>query len=565
MHRVLVGLVVVLALGTTAAMTLLANRDVPVADEVVDTGELLDGTILDVVEVPVGAAEAQAGVLPPGAIEVELTVRLDGTGEVLQLPRVVDETGDTYRPGQRVRVEASELDGSVTYSIVDFQRDRPLLVLAGLFVVAVLAFGRLQGLRALVGLALTAIVVVTFLIPSILSGEDPVLVALAAALAIMILTLYLTHGAAPKTTAAVVGTALALLLTGLLAAAFVEATSLTGLYSEEARLANLSAGGISLRGLLLAGILLGGLGVLDDVTVSQSSLVFELARADRSLRFPGLVRSALRVGRDHVAATVNTLFLAYAGASLPLLILFSASPDPVTTTLTREIVAVEVVRTLVGSLGLIAAVPLTTALAAALAIAERDEEPVENLPALPAAVPLTTGLQEPREPVGARSAPGPASETFRWQAPPRDWSTGDLGPPRPTGEPPGVNGMAERTERRLEPEFLQPGAFPQPVEPPRAAPPPDDDWLEPDTGGAGDVRRRQDVQADDALRRPSRAELHGRRSRRGRPAPAPREAERPDRRPTRSGPKTAADAEQEQLEEWFRLLRNPYGRRDEEE
>lgn len=568
MHRFLVGLVVLLALGTTASMALLANRDVPLPAEVVETGDLLDGTILEVVEVPIGAAEAEAGLVPPGATDVELTVRLDDTGEVVQLPRVLDDTGDTFQAGQRVRVEASEVDGTVTYSIVDFQRSGPLLWLAGLFVVAVLAFGRWQGLRALVGLALTAVVVVTFLIPSILAGENPVPVALTASLAIMILTLYLAHGASPKTTAAVVGTSLALLLTGLLAAVFVEATTITGFSSEEARLANLTAGGINLRGLLLAGILLGGLGVLDDVTVSQSSLVFELANADRSLRFAGLVRSALRVGRDHVAATVNTLFLAYAGASLPLLILFATGVDPVTTVLTREVVAIEVVRTLVGSLGLIAAVPLTTALAAALAIAERDEGglPAEHL-ALPAAVPLGAEADELRRRVGQephRTAPG-LSEEERWGeaagARSSPWRPASSEADAPAFDPPprehhGATAALPWSERERDWGGEQaPGG--------RAVPPPsadDDEWLDPDVGGArGSAGAGDDVDADSG-RRPSRAERHGRRSRRGRgAAPTPAEEITP-----RRGPRTAADAEQEQLEEWFRLLRNPYGRRDDE-
>src|SRR3712207_2531191 len=129
----------------------------------------------------------------------------------------------------------------------------------------------------------------------------------------------------------------------------------------------MSVGGLSLRGLLLAGVIIGGLGVLDDVTMSQASTVFALHRADRSMGFGRLVREALSVGRDHVAATANTLFLAYAGASLPLLLLLSTSVDPVRTIVTSETVAVEIVRALVGSIGLIGAVPLTTMMAAAVA------------------------------------------------------------------------------------------------------------------------------------------------------------------------------------------------------
>ena len=164
-----------------------------------------------------------------------------------------------------------------------------------------------------------------------------------------------------------VGTALALGLTAALAIGFVGATSLTGLASEEAQSANFAVGGLSLRGLLLAGIIIGGLGVLDDVTMSQASLVAELHQANPTAGFAALVARALRVGRDHIAATVNTLFLAYAGAALPLLILFVTGQDSLGTVATTEIVAVEVVRALCGSVGLIAAVPLTTVLAALVA------------------------------------------------------------------------------------------------------------------------------------------------------------------------------------------------------
>jgi hypothetical protein len=172
----------------------------------------------------------------------------------------------------------------------------------------------------------------------------------------------------------VVGTALALGLTALLAIAFVAAASLTGLASEEALSANFAVGGLSLRGLLLAGIIIGGLGVLDDVTMSQASLVAELHQANPTAGFAALVGGALRVGRDHIAATVNTLFLAYAGAALPLLILFVTGQDSLGTVATTEIVAVEMVRALCGSVGLIAAVPLTTVLAA-LVVTEKAPEP----------------------------------------------------------------------------------------------------------------------------------------------------------------------------------------------
>jgi uncharacterized membrane protein len=279
-----------------------------------------------------------------------------------------DPTGRSFHAGQRVKLAVLEQEGQAPYyNIQDLERTRPLVLLAALFVAAVIAFGRWQGIRSLIGLAVSFAVIIGFVVPAILDGQSPVTVALVGAMAIMLVSLYMTHGVSRKATAAVVGTALALGLTAALTAGFVTATALTGLGSEEALSASFQAGGLSLRGLLLAGIIIGGLGVLDDVTISQASLVFELRRADPAAGFGELVRGALVVGRDHIGATVNTLFLAYAGAALPMLVLFTTGGAAFGEVATAETVAVEIVRTLCGSIGLIAAVPLTTLLAAALA------------------------------------------------------------------------------------------------------------------------------------------------------------------------------------------------------
>jgi uncharacterized membrane protein len=367
-HRFLLLVVAAIALASLAGVAWLwpADRGVAEADSVQST-ELFDATLLDVVEV----TDADDSGLPPGARTIDVTARLDDTGETVAF-QTTDDTGALYEAGQQVRLAVISQEGfEPTYFISDFRRSTPLLVLAALFITAVVAFGRGQGARALIGLTLTFLLIIGFIIPAVLDGRSPLTVAIVGSLLIMIVTLYLSHGFSAKTTAAVVGTSLALLVTGLLAVAFVSATNLTGFASEEARLANVEVGGLSLRGLLLAGIIIGGLGVLDDVTMSQASTVFQLRRANASLGFTELLRGALNVGRDHIAATVNTLFLAYAGASLPLLILFAGSPDPFGTVVTSETVAVEIVRTLVGSIGLIAAVPITTALAAGLAIGDR--------------------------------------------------------------------------------------------------------------------------------------------------------------------------------------------------
>ncbi|HUH07617.1 MAG TPA: YibE/F family protein [Egibacteraceae bacterium] len=417
-YRVLLAIVGVIAVTAVGGMTLLrpVAPPAPPDEQAVQSTDLVNATLLEVTTL---AEDEELGLLP-GATVVEITARLEDSGETVTF-ETADETGGTYAAGQRVRLAAIAQEGQETaYFVSDFRRGGPMAVLTVLFVAAVLGFARLQGLRALLGLAITFAVIIWFIVPAILGGRSPVAVAVVGALGIMIVTLYLSHGVGRKTTAAVVGTAAALLATAALAALFVDLARITGLASEEARQANFQVGGLSLQGLLLAGIIIGGLGVLDDVTLSQASTVFELRRANPRLGFNGLMRGALTVGRDHIAATVNTLFLAYAGASLPLLILFTSSVDSATTIVTAEVVAVEVVRTLVGSIGLIAAVPLTTALAAALASAEPDavsRETIEgahgqlhSAPPAAAAAPAP-GHSAPAQPPAAPAAdPGaPAS------------------------------------------------------------------------------------------------------------------------------------------------------------
>jgi uncharacterized membrane protein len=362
-HRAMLAVVGLLVLAVAAgAVALWPHGRLGRADDQADQTRLVRATLTSVQTTP--CEQAEPGV--PGSTCIKVRARLDG-GKQVDFD-TTDPTGGTFRTGQRVQLAVIEQPGQPPfYNIRDLERTRPLLLLVALFAGAVVAFGRWQGVRSLLGLGLSFLVIVGFVVPAILRGRSPVPVALVGAMAIMLVSLYLAHGPGRMTTAAVVGTALALGLTAALSAAFVAAAALTGLASEDALNASFAVGGLSLRGLLLAGIILGGLGVLDDVTVSQASLVFELRRADLAAGFGELVGSALAVGRDHVAATVNTLFLAYVGASLPLLVLFVTSGDAFGTVATAEAVAVEVVRTLCGSVGLIAAVPLTTVLAAALA------------------------------------------------------------------------------------------------------------------------------------------------------------------------------------------------------
>jgi len=263
-------------------------------------------------------------------------------------------------------VKSYQLDTSAKYYIADSYRLKPLIFIALLFLLAAIIFGRLRGFTSVLGLATTVGVIVAYLVPQIASGANPYYVSLAAAAIIATLSLFLAHGFSVRTTIAYVGTLLALGLSALLAASWVTWARLFGMGSEEALfLQGSELGDINLRGLLLGGIILGVLGILDDITTAQAAVVEELKRANPKLTFAELYRRGLSVGREHIASLINTLFLVYAGASLPLFLLFAVNKiQPLWFIVNSESIAEEIVRTLVGSVCLILAVPITTALAA---------------------------------------------------------------------------------------------------------------------------------------------------------------------------------------------------------
>nr|WP_233157907.1 YibE/F family protein [Actinokineospora bangkokensis] len=257
-----------------------------------------------------------------------------------------------------------------SYQVVDFQRGLPLWVLAGLFAAAVVVLGRFQGVKALLALGLSFAVLLLFVLPAILGGENPLWVAVVGAGVIMFVVLYLTHGFSARTSTAVLGTMVSLALIGVLSAVFSAAAQLTGLDEDTSALVGSLGHAIDARGLLLAGIVIGALGVLDDVTVTQTSAVWELRAANPALTWRQLYAAGLRIGRDHVSSAVNTLVMAYAGAALPVLLYSSISGVGLGTILGSQSIAQEIVRTLVGSIGLVAAVPVTTAVAALVAVRE---------------------------------------------------------------------------------------------------------------------------------------------------------------------------------------------------
>ena len=337
-----------------------------------------------------------------------ITVRADegpDEGAQVALPEfnlAYDRTSIRISPGDKVILGYEESNDY--YFFVDRDRRTRLVWLAALFAVVVLALGRLRGGLALAGMAVTLVVLIAFAAPSVLDGNNPVLVAVVAAAVIAFASLYLTHGLNAHTTVALAGTLASLGLTLGLSWIFFGLAEFTGLATEEGLTLPLIAGDVDLAALLLGGAIIGALGALDDVTVTQVATVAELRYRSPDLNARELIASGIRVGREHIAATVNTLLLAYAGAGLPLLLLFAVSDQSLAMVANSELIAVEIVRTLCGSMGLVAAVPVTTVLAALVTagtVPLRPAEPVSAPPDDSHTPPVGNRSQEPDEPEAA--------------------------------------------------------------------------------------------------------------------------------------------------------------------
>jgi uncharacterized membrane protein len=285
-----------------------------------------------------------------------------------------------FAAGDHIRLTRQvDAQGTTTYAFYDFERGWPVVALAIAFAVVIVAVARWRGLLALVGIVVAFLILVVFLLPALRDGAPAIPVALVASAAILYAVIYLAHGVNLRTSAALLGTLSALLLAAVLSWAAIDLTHLTGLSDEQNSQVSVYLGNVSISGLLLAGFIIGSLGVLNDVTVTQASTVFELAHVGAETSRRGIFLSAIRVGRDHIASTVYTLVLAYAGSSLPLLLLFSVADRSLSDVLMSESVAIELVRSAVGGIALALSVPLTTAIAAVLA--KPDVSPVQAAPA----------------------------------------------------------------------------------------------------------------------------------------------------------------------------------------
>ncbi len=272
----------------------------------------------------------------------------------------------SFEVGQRVELYYSPAPGGAErqYAVSDWVRRPVLGWLTALFLFVSVAVARYKGLRAFVATGTSLAIVMFFIVPQILAGWNPILVSLLGVGGILILAIYFVHGLSWSTTAALLGTVVAVLVTMLLGIVFTEWAHLTGFGSEEAMMITFGAEQVDLKGLLLAGLLIGALGALTDITIVQASVIRELAHVNPSFGLGELYRRGMNVGLDHIGSLVNTLVLAYTGAALPLFLLLSINDFSVARALNLELVASEVVHTLVGSIGLVLAVPFTTFVAA---------------------------------------------------------------------------------------------------------------------------------------------------------------------------------------------------------
>lgn len=273
-----------------------------------------------------------------------------------------------YKVGDRVLVVASfDAEGGASYYITDYVRSKSLWGLFVVFVLTLIVVGGWKGLRSLVSLSFTFLIIIKYIIPQILSGANPLVTTLLGSLFILLFVIYVTEGFRAKSHLAIASIFLSLVITILLSLLFVSLTRLTGMASEEVSfLLYIGDQAINFKGLLLAGIIIGALGVLDDVVISQISTVERLVKANGLLDKWKVFNHAYKVGVSHIASMTNTLFLAYAGVSLPLLILFVSGESAFSTwgqIVNNEVIATEIVRTLVGSIGLILSVPIATFIA----------------------------------------------------------------------------------------------------------------------------------------------------------------------------------------------------------
>ena len=285
-----------------------------------------------------------------------------GTQVLVAVPPQISDSG--LEPGDRIELVRQPQEGEGQFGYFGTERSGPLWILTIVFVVVVLGIARLRGLMALLGLGFASVVVLGFAVPALLTGEAGIPVALVAATAIMYVVLYTTHGFSIRTSTALAGTLAGLAITALVGWWAVRSTHLSGIADEGGGFLTTFASDINFQGLLIAAVIIAGLGVLNDVTITQSSAVWELRAASPSMSRTEIFTSAMRIGRDHIASTIYTIVFAYAGTALTLLLVLQLYDRPMADLIGTEEIAEEIVRSLTSSIGLVLAVPITTFIAA---------------------------------------------------------------------------------------------------------------------------------------------------------------------------------------------------------
>lgn len=341
--------------------------EIPYSAQAASLDETVQAKVLQVNDSHI--APDQSGMLvATQELEMEITSRGESRGQRITVNYQgmgPTEQSAAFRAGESALVMVSQRpDGQTFYAVADHVRMVPLGLLTLIFVVVTAIVGRWQGVRAVLGLVLSIMLIGGFILPQIMAMRNPVMVTLVGSAMLLAVTLYLIQGWNPVGHTALLGMLISLAFTGLLSVGWTHYAYLSGFGSEEVLYLQAVGVVLDMRGLLLAGMILGAAGVLDDVVLAQAMTAFEIAEIDPTLSVGEIYKRGMKVGVAHLTSMVNTLVLAYASSALPLIILFYLYPEPWYLTINRELIAEEVVRTLVGSLGLMLAVPLTTAIAA---------------------------------------------------------------------------------------------------------------------------------------------------------------------------------------------------------
>ncbi|WP_018158242.1 YibE/F family protein [Demetria terragena] len=414
-RAVLIGTVVVLTVATIIGLILLwpsgegAARSKAQAQYAQPGVTFPEATVVEMLPVcpeggeqggadPSADAEGNLSVPEPtcGAIRAKLD---SGRTVAVNVPPEVTKSG--VAKGDTVlimRVPPGDEPGGIeTFNFIHPERSTPLAVLAVAFVLLVAAIARLRGLLALVGLVVGGFVIMSFMLPALLDGSSGLWVAVVGSSAIMIVVLYLAHGISLRTSAALVGTVLGVAITAVIGIGGICASHLTGIADDDGAALASVVRTLDPHQLLTAAIIVAGLGVLNDVTITQASAVWELRAASPLLTRTQLFSSGMRIGRDHIASTIYTIVFAYAGAALPVLLLMSLYERPALELIQQEALSEEIIRTISSAIGLVLAVPITTAIAAVTVAAPRGAQAIS---ASDSAEPLSPAdPAEPAEPL----------------------------------------------------------------------------------------------------------------------------------------------------------------------